>query len=84
MIQQSTGRGDQDIDATSQVTNLRCNIDTPKNRNGANADVFPILADTFFDLSGQLTGRGENQRSDMGPTHDAVVGLLGRKPLQNR
>ncbi|MBB3931108.1 hypothetical protein GGR25_002158 [Kaistia hirudinis] len=71
MVQQAAGRGDEDVDALLERADLRLMADAAEDEGMAHAEELRELAKLRVDLDGELTRRGENERTD----------ALGREPL---
>jgi len=63
-VEQSAGRGHQQVDATAQAHHLRVDADPAVNGIGAQWQVFGIFAHVVVHLLGQLAGRYQHQRTD--------------------
>ena len=79
MVQQSSGRCDENIDATFQLGDLRIDLDAAENHGGCHRQVAAIGLDALTDLGGQFAGRRQNQRAH-GPV--SLAGGFLRETLQ--
>jgi hypothetical protein len=62
-IQKAAWGGDQQVAAGAQRVDLRVDADTAKHDHGAQTQVPAVGVGVLGDLRGQLTGRGEHQRT---------------------
>ena len=61
VVQQTTGRGDQNVQSFAQGVDLRLHTDPTKHHHRAHWQVLAVGADRLLDLRGQFSGRGQNQ-----------------------
>jgi hypothetical protein len=79
MVEQASGRGDEDVDAAPERIDLRVDADAAENHGGFQRQVAAIDTETLLDLRGQLSGRGQHQRTDF-----RARGGLCRQQLHDR
>src|SRR3569833_3204421 len=60
-VQQSAGRGDEQVAAVVERINLRIDADTTKHNNGTQPDVLAVRPRAFGHLCGQLASWSENE-----------------------
>jgi len=63
VVEESTGRGHENIDTATETVDLGMDSDATENDSGGELKTFAIGRDTFPDLGGEFTGRGENETS---------------------
>src|SRR4051794_261567 len=62
-IEQTARRGDDDVGAAAERSDLRLLADTAEDDGAAEREVAGEHRDCFFDLRGELTGWGEDERA---------------------
>src|SRR3569833_2778912 len=81
-VQQSAGRGDEQVAAVVERINLRVDADTTKHNNSTQPDVLPVRPRAFGHLRGQLAGRSENESP--GRTATGCAQLLQQRQYESR
>ena len=81
VIQQAAGRGHQHVNAIAQTRQLRAHAHTTEHHHGLDRQVLAVDAHTLFDLGGQLTRGGEDERTD-GPLALRDGGRCGAQLVQ--
>ena len=74
MVEQASGRGDQDVHAPPERLDLRVDVDAAEDDGGGQRQVFAVGPHALLDLGGQFAGG----RQDEGAHGDAArAGLAG-------
>ena len=74
MVQQAAGCGDQNVNATAKLFDLRAHADTAEHHHRGEVEVFAIGANAFLDLRGQFARRRHDEganRVDAAPVGQA-------------
>ena len=83
MIEQATGRGDDEVDPAPERVGLRRKADAAVDRGGADAPVATVDADALLDLERELAGRGEDEGADR-PAAGARIDVRWAQALEQR
>ena len=75
-VEQTTGRGHEDVGALSELRHLSVLADPAKNQRRPHFDVLGVGLDVVVDLGGELTGGGEDQDPWHGAAIHHVVGKV--------
>ena len=81
-IQQTAGRGHQEINTALDAVDLGVHADTAKDHGGTEIQVFTVLADRFLDLRGQFACGGQHQSAHALAAKFALWGGAQRQAVQ--
>ena len=68
-VEQTSGSGDQNIDAPAEPVRLRSLLDSPENRRVLQARILSVIGERLADLKGELPRGGQNE----GPNSTAAA-----------
>ncbi len=83
VVDQPAWRGDDEVQATAQRLDLRLDADTPEDGGAARPQMAAVIAQALVHLRGQLTGRGQDQRTRTALARGGTV-AVNHQPLQHR
>jgi hypothetical protein len=77
VVEQTSWRGDENIDAATQATDLGMDPHPTKDDGGTEMEAFAVVDHAFTDLRGKFPGGGDDQGTRQMAALPSIVGRIG-------